>query len=149
MGPAVEGSPAGPIFLVLDVTARGRAHGRSLFAAVWLQRHSFVAPGCRRDGHAPQRLRFGRPPASWRGSRRRAIRWAGPATEPVRQPGRRAVPRPPPGQPYPVSTWFRQADASGDGKLTHEEFVADAARFFQVLDANHDGVIDGLELKHY
>jgi hypothetical protein len=54
-----------------------------------------------------------------------------------------------PGAPYPVAAWFKAADADGDGKLTRDEFVADAARFFQRLDANHDGVIDGLELKAY
>jgi Ca2+-binding EF-hand superfamily protein len=54
-----------------------------------------------------------------------------------------------PGDPYPVAAWFRAADANGDGKLTREEFVADAARFFQTLDTNHDGVIDGMELKAY
>jgi hypothetical protein len=54
-----------------------------------------------------------------------------------------------PGEPYPVGAWFRAADADGDGKLTRDEFVADAARFFQKLDANHDGVIDGMELKAY
>src|SRR6185503_18497922 len=54
-----------------------------------------------------------------------------------------------PGEPYPVAAWFKAADADGDGKLTREEFVADAARFFQTLDANHDGVIDGQELKAY
>ena len=54
-----------------------------------------------------------------------------------------------PGEPYPVAVWFRGADANGDGKLTRDEFVADAARFFQTLDLNHDGVIDGQELKAY
>jgi hypothetical protein len=50
-----------------------------------------------------------------------------------------------PGEPYPVALWFRGADANGDGKLTRDEFVADAARFFEILDRNHDGVIDGQE----
>jgi hypothetical protein len=54
-----------------------------------------------------------------------------------------------PGQPYPVTAWFTGADANGDGKLTREEFIADAARFFARLDANHDGVIDGFEVKAY
>jgi hypothetical protein len=54
-----------------------------------------------------------------------------------------------PGEPYPVAAWFKAADTDGDGKLTRDEFVADAARFFQRLDRNHDGVIDGLELKAY
>jgi Ca2+-binding EF-hand superfamily protein len=53
------------------------------------------------------------------------------------------------GKPYPVSAWFAQADADHDGKLTREEFRADFARFFKVLDENHDGVIDGVELQRY
>ena len=48
-----------------------------------------------------------------------------------------------------MAVWFRGADANGDGKLTRDEFVADAARFFAKLDTNHDGVIDGFELKAY
>jgi hypothetical protein len=53
------------------------------------------------------------------------------------------------GKPYPVSVWFAQADADHDGKLTRDEFRADFARFFNLLDQNHDGVIDGLELQRY
>jgi hypothetical protein len=53
------------------------------------------------------------------------------------------------GKPYPVSIWFAQADANHDGKLTRDEFRADFARFFKVVDENNDGVIDGLELQRY
>ena len=53
------------------------------------------------------------------------------------------------GKPYPVSAWFAQADADHDGKLNRDEFRADFARFFKVLDENHDGVIDGVELQRY
>ncbi len=53
------------------------------------------------------------------------------------------------GKPYPVSAWFAQADADHDGKLTRDEFRADFARFFKLLDENHDGVIDGVELQRY
>ena len=52
-------------------------------------------------------------------------------------------------QPYPVAAWFAAADADHDGRLTREEFRADAAAFFRELDTNHDGVIDGFELQHY
>jgi Ca2+-binding EF-hand superfamily protein len=48
-----------------------------------------------------------------------------------------------------VAAWFSRADADGDGKLTRDEFVADAARFFARLDANHDGVVDGFEIRAY
>jgi Ca2+-binding EF-hand superfamily protein len=53
------------------------------------------------------------------------------------------------GKPYPVSAWFAQADTDHDGKLTRDEFRADFARFFKLLDENHDGVIDGVELQRY
>ena len=53
------------------------------------------------------------------------------------------------GQPYPVATWFAQADSNHDGQLSRDEFRADFTRFFNMLDQNHDGVIDGLELQRY
>jgi hypothetical protein len=53
------------------------------------------------------------------------------------------------GEPYPVAAWFAAANAKHDGRLTREEFRADAAAFFKVLDANHDGVIDGFEVQRY
>ena len=57
--------------------------------------------------------------------------------------------RAPPGEPYPVAVWFAGADADHDSRLTREEFVADALRFFAVVDADHDGVIDGFEVSAY
>jgi hypothetical protein len=57
--------------------------------------------------------------------------------------------RAPPGAPYPVAAWFEGADANHDGALTRDEFVADAVRFFGVVDADHDGVIDGFEVANY
>jgi hypothetical protein len=54
-----------------------------------------------------------------------------------------------PGQPYPVSAWFAEADADHDGKLTREEFRADFTAFFNILDGDHNGVIDGIETAHY
>jgi hypothetical protein len=54
-----------------------------------------------------------------------------------------------PGEPYPVAKWFAQADKNGDGHLDRAEFRADAEAFFHILDANHDGVIDGFELNDY
>jgi hypothetical protein len=53
------------------------------------------------------------------------------------------------GQPYPVETWFKQADTDHDGAISLAEFKADAARFFKVLDANGDGVVDGFEVGDY
>jgi hypothetical protein len=57
--------------------------------------------------------------------------------------------RAPPGAPYPVTTWFAQVDANHDGQISPEEFRADFDRFFQVLDENHDGVVDGFEAEDY
>jgi hypothetical protein len=54
-----------------------------------------------------------------------------------------------PGQAYPVAAWFAAADTNHDGKLTLDEFRADAAAFFRELDTNHDGVIDGFEVQAY
>ncbi len=51
--------------------------------------------------------------------------------------------------PYPVAAWFARVNASHSGEVTEAEFVADADRFFDQLDANHDGVIDGFELTDY
>jgi hypothetical protein len=53
------------------------------------------------------------------------------------------------GEPYPVGAWFKMADADGDGKLDHAEFVADAMAFFRILDRNGDGVISPPEVAFY
>ncbi|WP_297507964.1 EF-hand domain-containing protein [uncultured Caulobacter sp.] len=63
-----------------------------------------------------------------------------PAGEPFRAPA---------GAPYPVAAWFSGADADHDGALSRDEFVADALRFFAVLDTDHDGIIDGFEVSNY
>jgi hypothetical protein len=54
-----------------------------------------------------------------------------------------------PGAPYPVAVWFAGADADHDGTLTRDEFVADALRFFDKIDSDHNGVIDGFEVSTY
>lgn len=54
-----------------------------------------------------------------------------------------------PSDPYPVAAWFAQANRAHDGKLTRAEFVGDADAFFDKLDTNHDGVIDGFENQDY
>src|SRR5437660_12713407 len=49
-----------------------------------------------------------------------------------------------------LARWFNQVDLNRDGFITHDEMVADAARYFtEVLDTNHDGQIDPDELVHY
>lgn len=45
-----------------------------------------------------------------------------------------------------LQQYFQQMDANGDGKISHDEYMANAERQFQRLDANHDGVISQDEL---
>jgi hypothetical protein len=47
--------------------------------------------------------------------------------------------------PDGLRRWFEGADADHDGVVTLAEFRSDAMRYFKVLDANGDGVIDGIE----
>lgn len=53
------------------------------------------------------------------------------------------------GEPYPIAVWFARADANHDGAITPDEFEADARTFFESLDVDHDGVIDGFEIGDY
>jgi hypothetical protein len=62
----------------------------------------------------------------------------------------------PMGQPFrtdgmtdPAALWFAQADADHDGRLTLPEFLADADRFFTVLDRDASGEIDPEEMSFY
>jgi hypothetical protein len=54
-----------------------------------------------------------------------------------------------PGDAYPVALWFKQADLNHDGVITPAEFRADHAGFFDALDANGDGYLDGSEIAFY
>jgi Ca2+-binding EF-hand superfamily protein len=49
----------------------------------------------------------------------------------------------------PVSEWFGQADKDRDGALTAAEMQADAARFFDTIDINHNGELDPDEIARY
>jgi hypothetical protein len=41
--------------------------------------------------------------------------------------------------------WFRRVDTNHDGRIDHDEFVADADRWFSVVDADHDGFAEPAE----
>jgi hypothetical protein len=59
----------------------------------------------------------------------------------------------PSGEPFRgpdgLKRWFDGADTDHDGAIGPAEFRADAMRFFKVLDADGDGVIDGIEIQAY
>ena len=54
-----------------------------------------------------------------------------------------------PGEPYPVVLWFKQADLNHDGAIDKAEFLADHAGFFDALDADGNGYLDGAEIAFY
>jgi Ca2+-binding EF-hand superfamily protein len=81
-----------------------------------------------------------------------------PAPAPAPTPAPKPSGRPhlfisPMGEPFravdPQDVWFNQADTNHDGALSRDEFLADAMRFFKVLDHSHDGEIDPDDLDHY
>lgn len=57
--------------------------------------------------------------------------------------------RVPAGAPYPVASWFAQADLNHDGKIDQGEFVADFVRFFDRIDLDHNGILSPAEVKRY
>jgi hypothetical protein len=48
-----------------------------------------------------------------------------------------------------ITSWFNRADTDHNGRLTREEFLADARRQFAVMDLDHDAVITPVELDRY
>jgi len=68
---------------------------------------------------------------------------------PMGEPFRRGDATGPGGRGALIDRWFAGADGDGDGALTVAEFTDDAARFFGLLDVNHDGEIDPQEMVRY
>lgn len=62
-----------------------------------------------------------------------------PAGEPFRESG----------PDYPSKTWFSRADSNADGRLTAAEMMIQARSFFNRLDLDKSGVIDGNEITNY
>lgn len=101
----------------------------------------FALPACAADA-PPRELErgYGPPGEGPEGPRGGVNLFISPAGEPFRGGAT---------DPYPVAAWFARADKNGDGRLTLEEFQADAEVFFRVLDTDKDGVIDGFEAGDY
>lgn len=57
--------------------------------------------------------------------------------------------RPAPGEPPPFEAWWSHLDPGHTGRADRAAFRADAVAFFQRLDVNHDGVVDGFEVAAY
>lgn len=101
---------------------------------------ALVAAGCAsggRDGPPPG---FGDDEPGDGPPRPRVQLFVSPAGQPFRAPR---------GQPYPVAEWFAKADADHDGRLTRDEFRADADAWFKVLDVNGDGQISMPEVTRW
>jgi hypothetical protein len=95
-----------------------------------------------------------------------ALGLAGVATQPITAQPRRGSPeaagftqlfispcgepyRGRPGDPYPVALWFKTADLNHDGVIDRSEFRADHEGFFQALDNDDAGYLDGGKISFY
>jgi len=113
----------------------------AVLAALFLSTAAHAAPGGEEEPK-PGRS-FGPPPREGGDhgpGRPRPQLFISPAGEPFRAAAE---------APYPVAVWFSAGDTNHDGALSRDEFVADAGRFFTVLDTDKDGVIDGFEVSAY
>jgi hypothetical protein len=57
--------------------------------------------------------------------------------------------RPSPDGPPPFEVWWSHLDPTHSGRADRAAFRADAVAFFERLDVNHDGVVDGFEVAAY
>jgi hypothetical protein len=53
------------------------------------------------------------------------------------------------GEPYPVIAWFNAVDVDHDGSIDLDEFRRDHERFFEMLDQDHNGVLESAEISFY
>ena len=53
------------------------------------------------------------------------------------------------GEPYPLIAWFNATDVNHDGSIDRDEFRHDHDRFFDMLDQDHNGLLDGAEVSFY
>jgi hypothetical protein len=53
------------------------------------------------------------------------------------------------GKPYPAAAWIAAADSNRDGRISREEMVADADRFFARLDGDGNGHLTPDEVARY
>jgi hypothetical protein len=51
--------------------------------------------------------------------------------------------------PYPVILWFNATDANHDGAIDRAEFRADHMGFFDALDRDGNGTVEGAEISYY
>ncbi len=54
-----------------------------------------------------------------------------------------------PGQGDPRAAWLRLVDPNATGVIAADALVADARRYFAVLDRDHNGAIEGAEVSFY
>ncbi|WP_293902931.1 EF-hand domain-containing protein [Phenylobacterium sp.] len=111
-------------------------------AAIWIVGLALLCVACAGgpDERRGRRGGFGSDDEEGGPPRQRTQLFISPSGQPFRAP---------PGQPYPVAAWFAQADSNHDGKLTRDEFRADADAFFKVLDVDGDGQISMPEVTRW
>lgn len=104
---------------------------------------TFVLAGCAGGpphGRPGEGGRRGPPPGGSGPPGGRPSLFISPPGEPFRAPA---------GQGDPRAGWLRLVDPTGSGVITIDALVADARRYFAVLDRDHNGAIEGAEVTFY